>query len=163
MSYWHTSLYQWKSLTSRSPSQSSRQRWCELRCPGRTCSPVVTTSHRWLHGWYAPGPGWASTRHPSESTHRRYGQRHTSQCGWTLGPNQCLREKTEMCKLWIKFVYISYFLTKLSFFFFTVGWYELMYLWFVHCAQSTHGSWPILCLSSHRCSPHCCWDSLQSL
>lgn len=33
-------------LTSRSPSQSSRQIWGELHFPGQTCSPVVTTWHR---------------------------------------------------------------------------------------------------------------------
>lgn len=38
----------------------------------------------------------------------------------------------------------------------TVGWYKLQYLWFVHCAQSAHGSWPSLSLSSDKCSPHCC-------
>lgn len=79
-------------LTSRSPSQSSRRRWVELRCPEQTCSPEETTSHTWLHGWCAPAPAWVSTLRPSESTRKRFGQRNRSRCGWTLGPSQYLRK-----------------------------------------------------------------------
>lgn len=77
-------------LTSHSLPQSSTQIWGELRCPGQTCSPVVTTWRKWLRGWFAPTPRWVSTHHPSGSTHRHCGQRHKSQFGWTLGPSQCL-------------------------------------------------------------------------
>lgn len=77
-------------ITNHFLSQNSRQRWVELHCPRQTCSPGVTTLHRWLHGWFVQGPEWASTSHPLESTRRRCGQRHRWRCDWTQEPSRCL-------------------------------------------------------------------------